>query len=314
MNSSFPLVHPYDRLSEIVTTLILSNRRHIEWSDGGFIHKSNASFLQWFWIVLWVVYTTATRVKYLYWLLTTFALPNPHFLTYSSIGKWWPKSTSYPDSKVHVAHMGPINLACMVCVCPIAQSYFATNFALEHDGNGIACMTGVHCLNICLVRSTTSSWHGIANPDSKVHGPNMGPTWGRQAPGGPHVGLMNFAILETMCNINEARWTYMKNMLIACMTTFAKFCHDKSWSISWCIISNRSKLFLTISKRSFSLFVECSLYATKANVNRLDVLTRSGLFLAECESSGRLFSSAYMNITYECCHFSTYHVHGCRPN
>ena len=33
-------------------------------------------------------------------------------------------------------------------------------------------------------------------PDSKVHGSNMGPIWGRQDPGGPHVGPMNFAIWE----------------------------------------------------------------------------------------------------------------------
>ena len=32
------------------------------------------------------------------------------------------------------------------------------------------------------------------NPDNKIHGANMGPIWGRQDPGGPHVGLMNFAI------------------------------------------------------------------------------------------------------------------------
>ena len=31
-------------------------------------------------------------------------------------------------------------------------------------------------------------------PDSKVHGANMGPIWGRQDPGGPHVDPMNFAI------------------------------------------------------------------------------------------------------------------------
>ena len=31
-------------------------------------------------------------------------------------------------------------------------------------------------------------------PDSKVHGANMGPIWGRQDPGGLHVGPMNFAI------------------------------------------------------------------------------------------------------------------------
>ena len=31
-------------------------------------------------------------------------------------------------------------------------------------------------------------------PDSKVRGANMGPIWGRQDPGGPHVVPMNFAI------------------------------------------------------------------------------------------------------------------------
>ena len=31
-------------------------------------------------------------------------------------------------------------------------------------------------------------------PDIKVHRANMGPTWGRQEPGGPHVGHVNLAI------------------------------------------------------------------------------------------------------------------------
>ena len=36
---------------------------------------------------------------------------------------------------------------------------------------------------------------GVANsPDSKVHGANMGPTWGRQDPGVSHVGHVNFAV------------------------------------------------------------------------------------------------------------------------
>ena len=33
-------------------------------------------------------------------------------------------------------------------------------------------------------------------PDSKVHGANMGPTWVRQDPGGPHVGPMILAIWD----------------------------------------------------------------------------------------------------------------------
>ena len=31
-------------------------------------------------------------------------------------------------------------------------------------------------------------------PDSKVHGVHMGLIWGRQDPGGPHFGPMNFVI------------------------------------------------------------------------------------------------------------------------
>ena len=36
-------------------------------------------------------------------------------------------------------------------------------------------------------------------PDSKVHGANMGPIWGRQDPDGPHVGPMNFVIWAVFC-------------------------------------------------------------------------------------------------------------------
>ena len=31
-------------------------------------------------------------------------------------------------------------------------------------------------------------------PDNKVHGVNMGPTWGQQDPGGSHLGHANLAI------------------------------------------------------------------------------------------------------------------------
>ena len=43
-------------------------------------------------------------------------------------------------------------------------------------------------------------------PDSKVHGANMGPIWGQQGPGWPHVGPMNFAIWEvcTRSNVGPA--------------------------------------------------------------------------------------------------------------
>ena len=49
------------------------------------------------------------------------------------------------------------------------------------------------CTWLCLM---VHIWVQIvrACPDSKVHEANMGPIWGWQDPGGPHVGPMNFAI------------------------------------------------------------------------------------------------------------------------
>ena len=35
-------------------------------------------------------------------------------------------------------------------------------------------------------------------PNSKVHEASMGPIWGRQDPGGPHIGPMNFPIWGTL--------------------------------------------------------------------------------------------------------------------
>ena len=56
-----------------------------------------------------------------------------------------------------------------------------------------------HCRQINTRHKETLPWESrprllIMVPDSKVHGVNMGPIWGRLDPCGPHVGPMNFAI------------------------------------------------------------------------------------------------------------------------
>ena len=43
-------------------------------------------------------------------------------------------------------------------------------------------------------------------PDSKVPGANMGPIWGRQDPGGPHVGPRNFAIWGQISEKRDCIW------------------------------------------------------------------------------------------------------------
>ena len=77
-----------------------------------------------------------------------------------------------------------------------------------------------HCrIRECGNESWQQAWYKVDIsdfPDYKVHGANMGPIWGRQDPGGPHVGPMNFAIwfaylittspLEYDCHLGSYQW------------------------------------------------------------------------------------------------------------
>ena len=51
------------------------------------------------------------------------------------------------------------------------------------------------------------------DPHSKVDGANMGPTWARQDPGGPHVGPMNFAIWGVIRETHAKFGDEMENKL-----------------------------------------------------------------------------------------------------
>ena len=50
----------------------------------------------------------------------------------------------------------------------------------------------IFSISWCLHDHCVVKWFRV--PDSKVHGANMGPIWGRQDPRGPHVGPMNLVI------------------------------------------------------------------------------------------------------------------------
>ena len=75
------------------------------------------------------------------------------------------------------------------------------NEAIIHQCHKSWCITWVLKLaarstihDICMDLFTRVFFDNSGYPDSNVHGANMGPIWGRQDPGGPHVGPMNFAI------------------------------------------------------------------------------------------------------------------------
>ena len=76
--------------------------------------------------------------------------------------------------------------------------------------------------------------HG--DPDSKVHGANMGPIWGRQDPDGPHVGPMNFAIWGTMKEtlaVSEVSYSYT-GLILGLHTTNERWCYFVTTSlIGW---------------------------------------------------------------------------------
>ena len=71
-------------------------------------------------------------------------------------------------------------------------------------------------------------------PDSKVHGANVGPTWGQQGPGGPHVGPMNLAI-----------WVCMKVVI-----NYSGVCSAR---LKWSIISTMQVKWVFVSHSRFQL-------------------------------------------------------------
>ena len=62
----------------------------------------------------------------------------------------------------------------------------------------------VACFPISIHKASVTETVVINYWTTLVHGANMGPIWGRQDPGGPHVGPMNFAIWAN----NACKWGY----------------------------------------------------------------------------------------------------------
>ena len=93
------------------------------------------------------------------------------------------------------------------------------------------------------------------DPDSKVHGANVGPIWGRQDPGGPHVGHTNFAIWR---RIGQGEWkVFNRTHLLRDGTVHTLRNHGNASASSLPHLSNRwasdvlgdsTRLFWTRSK------------------------------------------------------------------
>ena len=71
-----------------------------------------------------------------------------------------------------------------------------------------------------VVRATNELCCDWIYPDSKVHGANMGPIWGWQYPGGPHIGPINFAIWV----MSSTEWPFIL-FSYCCLNVAAEYDH-----------------------------------------------------------------------------------------
>ena len=124
------------------------------------------------------------------------------------------------------------------------------------------------CLTYCLGIKWTKpflSVPGLLSPPrhkhhvNKAHGANMGPIWGRQDPGGSHVGPMNFAIWATMPITMRDRW-----IIVFQVVTFQPLVPSQYWVI---FISMLMCLYMCLYKTPASwgltsrVYLSCKTYA-----------------------------------------------------
>ena len=114
---------------------------------------------------------------------------------------------------LHTVASKGFNKLCIFCGKGFPNLYWwlcSDLMILQDLTNGLIFFTRCH---ICFIFGPYNSFDFFMNinqrgwrcayfcekvPDSKVHGANMRPIWGRQDPGGPHVCPMNFVVWELM--------------------------------------------------------------------------------------------------------------------
>ena len=114
------------------------------------------------------------------------------------------------------------------------------------------------------------------NPDSKVHGANMRPTWVLSAPDGPHVGPMNLAIRESIAlapmaypGASYLHWI-MLSLNDMMMSLWCKPINGKLWTSIPLYWSNIYKLLLAGLHTTYVNFYTMTLMST---ITRFEVVS-----------------------------------------
>ena len=89
-----------------------------------------------------------------------------------------------------------------------------------------------------IVSNINSGVDAVSYTDSKGHGANMGPIWGRQGPGGHHVGPMNFAIWVPL-GTNPFQWHYPCDVAML-WTWWRHIKNITGFGVVWCTVSHNN--------------------------------------------------------------------------
>ena len=103
---------------------------------------------------------------------------------------YWYWQKDFPNKR---AYIRPQQFQCSLCwiifivICWLAVCQFeGRGWHLSH----LSALKRYRYVLVSLLLTSDSSKLLGHNPDSKVHGANMGPIWGRQDPGGPRLALL----------------------------------------------------------------------------------------------------------------------------
>ena len=118
------------------------------------------------------------------------------YITYNEMKPPWNNTKNAPGPIIVTSHTGKATVWPTAFLRLTTKSLKALHnwpFVKGINWNPFRCDDSIMRVSL---QSEGNAYHQYiwTIPDSKVHGANMGPIWGRQDPGGPHVGPMNFAI------------------------------------------------------------------------------------------------------------------------
>ena len=128
-------------------------------------------------------------------------------------------------------------------------------------------------------------------PDSKVHGTNVGPIWGRQDPGGLHVGPMNLAIWVDYLTLLDLLWkTYLPKK-------------DVSVGMSSIPIGRKIMLFRVIKDKWYPVSnISCFLECPPPSINKsMNELIRHFIFVKHqsiSQSVSQTINQSYISLPY----------------